>query len=121
MELEILEEICKMDDPVQVLIVTQDSGTRSPTTSCALRTRALEYPPTPYPLPLPTPNPLLFAWKRNKGLNLKTITFPIYSEASQIIYLANILGGTVLGESMMLIQLLLQAKAMWLQYYQKDR
>ena len=59
----------------------------------------------------------MFAWKRNKGLNLKTITFPIYSLASQIVSLANILGGTVLGESMGPSQLLLQAKAMRLQYY----
>ena len=56
---------------------------------------------------------MALAWKRNKGLNLKTITFPIYSQAGQIIYLANILGGTVLGPS----QALLQAKAMRLQYY----
>ena len=63
------------------------------------------------------PNPLLFAWKRNKGLNLRTITFPIYSLAGQIVSLANILGGTVLGESMGPSQLLLQAKAMRLQYY----
>ena len=86
----------------------------SPTSRCALQTRA--------PVPNLLPQPTLVAWKRIKGLNLKTITFPIYSLACQmIIYLANILGGTVLGESMMLIQLLLQAKAMWLQYYQKDR
>ena len=61
----------------------------------------------------------MFPWKRNRGLNLRTITFPIYSLASQIINLANILGGTVLGESMGLIQVLLEAKALRLQYYLK--
>ncbi|CAI9154039.1 unnamed protein product [Rangifer tarandus platyrhynchus] len=59
---------------------------------CALRTRA--------PVSSPPPIPLFFAWERNKGLNLKTITFPIYSQAGQIVYPANILGGTALGERM---------------------
>ncbi|KAB0384783.1 hypothetical protein FD755_006700, partial [Muntiacus reevesi] len=62
----------------------------------------------------PPPIPLLFAWKRNKGLNLKTITFPVYSQAGQNFYLANILGGTALGESMGL-----SPKAMRLQYHLK--
>lgn len=61
----------------------------------------------------------MFAWKRDSGLNLKTITFPIYSLAGQVVYLADILGGTVLGESLGLIQVLLQAKALRLQYHLK--
>ncbi|OWK02941.1 hypothetical protein Celaphus_00007558, partial [Cervus elaphus hippelaphus] len=103
LEPEILEEVCKVEGGT--------TEPRSPTVRCALKTRA--------PVSPPPPVPLLFAWERNKGLNLETTTFPIYSQAGQISYLANILGGTVLGESMGLSQLLLQAKAMQLQHSQK--
>ena len=108
LEPEILEEISKVEGVVQAMIVKQDSGTQIPySKACASKQGSC----------VPC-NPLLF-WKRIKGLTLETITFPIYSQAGQISYLANILGETVLGESMRLIQLLLQAKAMQLQHYQK--
>ncbi|KAB0348012.1 hypothetical protein FD754_012869 [Muntiacus muntjak] len=107
LEPDILEEISKVDDTVQALTVTQDNGTQIPYGEVCARNQGSCVPP----------NPLLFAWKRNKGLNLRTITFPIYSLAGQIVSLANILGGTVLGESTGPSQLLLQAKAMRLQYY----
>ncbi|XP_006078796.4 patched domain-containing protein 3 [Bubalus bubalis] len=107
LEPDILEEISKVDDAVQALTVTQDNGTQIPYSEVCTKNQGSCVPP----------NPLLFAWKRNKGLNLRTITFPIYSLAGQIVSLANILGGTVLGESMGPSQLLLQAKAMRLQYY----
>ncbi|KAF4023249.1 hypothetical protein G4228_015647 [Cervus hanglu yarkandensis] len=57
---------------------------------------------------------VLTGLERNKGLNLETTTFPIYSQAGQISYLANILGGTALGGSMGL-----SPKAMRLQYHLK--
>ena len=94
---------------MQALTETQDSGTQIPYSEVCASNQGSCVPR----------NPLLFTWKRIKGLNLKTITFPIYSQASQISHLANILGETVLGESMRLIQLLLQAKAMQLQRYLK--
>ncbi|KAJ1074825.1 hypothetical protein K5549_019221, partial [Capra hircus] len=103
LEPDILEEISKVDDAVQALTVTQDNGTQIPYSEVCAKNQGACVPP----------NPLLFAWKRNKGLNLTAITFPIYSPAGQIVSLANILGGTVLGPS----QALLQAKAMRLQYY----
>ncbi|XP_027817356.1 patched domain-containing protein 3-like [Ovis aries] len=103
LEPDILEEISKVDDAVQALTVTQDNGTQIPYSEVCAKNQGICVPP----------NPLLFAWKRNKGLNLTAITFPIYSPAGQIVSLANILGGTVLGPS----QSLLQAKAMRLQYY----
>ena len=103
LEPDILEEISKVDDAVQALTVTQDNGTQIPYSEVCAKNQGACVPP----------NPLLFAWKRNKGLNLTAITFPIYSPAGQLVSLANILGGTVLGPS----QALLQAKAMRLQYY----
>ncbi|KAG5201464.1 hypothetical protein JEQ12_004227 [Ovis aries] len=90
LEPEILEEISKVEGAVQALTVTQDNGTQIPYIKQATLVAFL-------------------TWKRNKGLNLKTITFPIYSLTCQIIYLANILGGTVLAEIMQLSQ----AKAMY--------
>ncbi|XP_040122790.1 patched domain-containing protein 3-like [Oryx dammah] len=105
LEPDILEEISKVDDAVQALTVTQDNGTQIPYSEVCAKSQGSCVPP----------NPLLFAWKRNRGLNLRAITFPIYSLAGQIVSLANILGGTVLGPS----QFLLQAKAMRLQYYLK--
>uniref|UniRef100_A0A8C6DCG6 Patched domain-containing protein 3 n=1 Tax=Moschus moschiferus TaxID=68415 RepID=A0A8C6DCG6_MOSMO len=107
LEPDILEEISKVDDAVQALTVTQDNGTLIPYSEVCTKSQGSCVPP----------NPLLFAWKRNKGLNLRTITFPMYSIAGHVVSLANILGGTVLGESMGPSQLLLQAKAMRLQYY----
>ena len=86
------------------MTVTQDNGTQIPYSKvCASN-----------PGPCVPPSPLLFAWERNKGLNLKTITFPIYSQDGQMVYLANILGGTALGESMGL-----SPKAMRLQHHLK--
>ena len=45
LELEILEEICKMDDPVQVLIVTQDSGTQIPYNEVCAKNQGSCVPP----------------------------------------------------------------------------
>jgi hypothetical protein len=109
LEPDILEEISKVDDAVQALTVTQDNETQIPYSEVCTKNQGSCVPPTHSCSPE----------KVTGGLNLKSITFPIYSLASQIINLANILGGTVLGESMGLIQVLLQAKALRLQYYLK--
>ncbi|XP_026955882.1 patched domain-containing protein 3-like [Sagmatias obliquidens] len=109
LEQEILSEISEVDDAVQALTVTQANGTQILYNEVYSKNQG-------YCVPF---HPLLFAWKTNSVLNLKNITFPIYSLAGQVVYLANILGGTVLGESMGLSQLLLEAKAMRLQYYLK--
>uniref|UniRef100_A0A8C9BGR3 SSD domain-containing protein n=1 Tax=Phocoena sinus TaxID=42100 RepID=A0A8C9BGR3_PHOSS len=109
LEQETLSEISEVDDAVQALTVTQAKGTQILYNEVHLKNQGYCVPS----------HPLLFAWKTNSVLNLKNITFPIYSLAGQVVYLANILGGTVLGESMGLSQLLLEAKAMRLQYYLK--
>uniref|UniRef100_A0A8C6BE19 SSD domain-containing protein n=1 Tax=Monodon monoceros TaxID=40151 RepID=A0A8C6BE19_MONMO len=109
LEQETLSEISEVDDAVQALTVTQANGTQIPYNEVYSKNQGYCVPS----------HPLLFAWKTNSVLNLKNITFPIYSLAGQVVYLANILGGTVLGESMGLSQLLLEAKAMRLQYYLK--
>ncbi|XP_036700769.1 patched domain-containing protein 3 [Balaenoptera musculus] len=109
LEQETLSEISEVDDAVQALSVTQGNGTQILYNEVCSKNQGYCVPS----------NPLLFAWKTNNVLNLKNITFPIYSLAGQVVYLANILGGTVLGESMGLSQLLLEAKAMRLQYYLK--
>ncbi|MXQ96644.1 hypothetical protein E5288_WYG019281 [Bos mutus] len=109
LEPEILEEISKVEGAWQALTVIQDNRTQIPYSKVCTKNQGSCVPPTHSCSPE----------KVTGGLNLKSITFPIYSLASQIINLANILGGTVLGESMGLIQVLLQAKALRLQYYLK--
>lgn len=61
-------------------------------------------------------NPLLAAWKMNKNLDLRHITFPIFNQTGQPIYLAGTIRGTLLGKRMGMNQLLVKAKAMRLLY-----
>jgi len=52
----------------------------------------------------------------NKNLHLRHITFPIFNQTGQPIYLAGTIGGTLLGKRMGMNQLLVKAKAMRLLY-----
>nr|XP_006208973.1 patched domain-containing protein 3 [Vicugna pacos] len=109
LEQDVLSEISQLDEMVQALSLTNENGTQIHYQQvCSLNQGHC----------VPS-NPLLLAWKMNSNLNLRNITFPIYALGYQILYLANLLGGTVLGDSVGRSQLLLEAKAMRLQYYLK--
>lgn len=56
-------------------------------------------------------NPFLSPWQVNNKLDLRNITFPIYNQTGQPIYLASILGGTVFSKKMGMNQLFLEATA----------
>ncbi|XP_004425495.1 PREDICTED: patched domain-containing protein 3 [Ceratotherium simum simum] len=109
LEQEILSEVSKLDDAVQALYVTQEDGTRIHYSQACAKNQGHCVPS----------NPLLAAWRANNSLNLKNITFPICNQNGQPFYLASLVGGIVLGESVGTNQLLLEAKAMRLLYYLK--
>ncbi|KAB1253987.1 Patched domain-containing protein 3 [Camelus dromedarius] len=109
LEQDVLSEISQLDEMVQALSLTNENGTQIHYQQVCSSNQGHCVPS----------NPLLFAWKRNSNLNLRNITFPIYTLGYQVLYLANLLGGTVLGDSVGRSQLLLEAKAMRLQYYLK--
>ncbi|XP_036116921.1 patched domain-containing protein 3-like [Molossus molossus] len=107
LEQEILSEVSKLDKAVQALNVTQDDGTQILYSQVCAKNQGFCVPS----------NPLLFAWQLNKNLNLRSITFPIYNQNGKPIPLAGTLGGTTLGNQIGPNQLLVEAKAMRLQYY----
>ncbi|EAX11260.1 hCG1794743 [Homo sapiens] len=67
------------------------------------------------------PNPLLDAWQVDKTLDLSSITFPIYNHSGHLVFLTGFFGRHILGDSLGMGQLLLQAKAMQLLYYLKTQ
>lgn len=107
LEREFLSEVSRLDSAVQALNATQEDGTPILFSQVCAKNQGICVPS----------NPLLFAWQVNKKLDLKSITFPIYIQNSQPVSLAGTLGGTILGKQMGTNYLLLQAKAMRLQYY----
>ncbi|XP_008141904.2 patched domain-containing protein 3 [Eptesicus fuscus] len=111
LEQEILSEVSKLDSAVQALNVTEEDGTQILFSQACAKNQGICVPS----------NPLLFAWQVNKKLDLKSITFPIYTLNGQPVSLAGTLGGTVLGNPMGTDRLLLEAKAMRLQYYLKSQ
>ncbi|XP_044768409.1 patched domain-containing protein 3, partial [Neomonachus schauinslandi] len=106
LEQEILEEIGKLDDVVQDLYVTEENGAQIRYSQVCAKNQGLCVPS----------NPLLAAWKMNKNLDLRHITFPIFNQTGQPIYLAGTIGGTLFGKRMGMNQLLVKAKAMRLLY-----
>ncbi|EPQ03374.1 Patched domain-containing protein 3 [Myotis brandtii] len=104
---EILSEVSRLDSAVQALNATQEDGTPILFSQVCAKNQGICVPS----------NPLLFTWQVNKKLDLKSITFPLYIQNSQPVSLAGTLGGTILGKQMGTNHLLLQAKAMRLQYY----
>uniref|UniRef100_A0A8C3WTX0 SSD domain-containing protein n=1 Tax=Catagonus wagneri TaxID=51154 RepID=A0A8C3WTX0_9CETA len=109
LEQETLSEIDRLDEAVRALSATGENGTQIQYNEVCSMSGGYCTPS----------NPLLFAWKTNRNLNLRNITFPAYILAGRTIYLASLLGGTVLGESLGSSRLLLQAKAMRLGYFLK--
>ncbi|XP_049737734.1 patched domain-containing protein 3 [Elephas maximus indicus] len=107
LEPDIFSEVSKLDHAVQALFVVQEDGTRIHYTQVCAKVRGGCVPS----------NPLLAAWQRKKDLNLKNITFPVYSLNQQVIYLTRLVGGIILGERKGKNQILVQAKALRLQYY----
>ncbi|XP_006753959.1 PREDICTED: patched domain-containing protein 3 [Myotis davidii] len=107
LEREFFSEVSRLDSAVQALNATQEDGTPILFSQVCAKNQGICVPS----------NPLLFAWQVNKKLDLKSITFPIYIQNSQPVSLAGTLGGTILGKQMGTNYLLLQAKAMRLQYY----
>ncbi|XP_002750214.2 patched domain-containing protein 3 [Callithrix jacchus] len=102
-------EVSKLDGAVQDLRVAQGNGSQIQYQQVCARYRALCVPP----------NPLLNAWQVDKTLNLSSISFPIYNHSGHPLYLTGFFGGHILGGSLGMGRLLLQAKAMRLLYYLK--
>lgn len=111
LEQEILSEVSKFDSAVQALNVTQEDGTQILYNHVCAKNRGFCVPS----------NPLLFAWQVDKNLDLRSITFPIYHQNGRRVSMAGTLGGTVLGNQVGKDQLLLEARAMRLQYYLKTK
>nr|XP_008505419.1 PREDICTED: patched domain-containing protein 3 [Equus przewalskii] len=107
LEQETLSEISKLDEAVRALYVTQENGTEIHYDEVCAMDQGRCVPS----------NPLLAVWQANNNLNLKNITFPISTQAGQPLYLANLLGGVVLGEKIGTNQFLLETKAMRLLYF----
>ncbi|XP_036299226.1 LOW QUALITY PROTEIN: patched domain-containing protein 3-like [Pipistrellus kuhlii] len=111
LEQEILAEVSRLDSAVQALNATQEDGTQILFSQACAKNQGICVPS----------NPLLFAWQLNKKLDLQSITFPIYTLKGQPVSLAGTLGGTILGNRVGANHLLVEAKAMWLQYYLKTQ
>ncbi|XP_066214237.1 patched domain-containing protein 3-like [Saccopteryx leptura] len=102
LEQEVFSEVSTLDQAVQALEV---NGTQTLYHQVCARNQGFCVPS----------NPLLSTWQVNKNLDFTGITFPIYTVSGRPVSLAGTLGGIVLGTR----QLVLQAKAMRLQYYLK--
>lgn len=109
LEQDILSEISKLDHMVQALYGTQKNGNQILYSEVCAKIQGSCVPS----------NPLLYAWQVNKKLDLRKITFPIYNQNGQPMSLAGTLGGIILGQKIETNQVLLEAKAMRLQYYLK--
>ncbi|KAM9673352.1 patched domain-containing protein 3 [Trichechus inunguis] len=107
LEPDIFSEVSKLDHAVQALFVVQEDGTRIQYAQVCAKLMGGCVPS----------NPLLAAWQGKKDLNLKNITFPMYNLNHQVIYLTGLVGGIVLGETEGKNQILVQARALRLQYY----
>ncbi|KAM8812742.1 patched domain-containing protein 3 [Rhynchonycteris naso] len=105
LEQEVFSEVSTLDEAVQALYATEANGTHTLYHQVCAKNQGLCVPS----------NPLLSAWKVNKNLDFTRITFPIYTVNGQPLSLAGTLGGILLGTR----QLVLEAKAMRLQYYLK--
>ncbi|XP_006871749.1 PREDICTED: patched domain-containing protein 3 [Chrysochloris asiatica] len=103
---ESFHEISKLDHAVQDLSLVKENGTRIHYTQVCAKFGDSCVPS----------NPLLVAWREQKDFDLKNITFPIFNFSHQTIYLNSLLGGVVLGQRGK-TQILLEVKAMRLQYY----
>ncbi|XP_066108957.1 patched domain-containing protein 3-like [Saccopteryx bilineata] len=105
LEQEIFSEVSTLDQAVQALYTREVNGTQTLYHQVCAQNQGFCVPS----------NPLLSAWQVNKNLDFTRITFPIYTISGRPVSLAGTLGGIVLGTR----QLVLQAKAMRLQYYLK--
>ncbi|XP_054550825.1 patched domain-containing protein 3-like [Talpa occidentalis] len=105
----IFSEISQLDKAVQMMTVPLGDGTQVLYPQVCARYQSTCMPS----------NPLLFTWQKNNNMDLKSITFAIYNTSAAPLYLAGLLGGTMLGPGSGISRLLLQAKAMRLQYYLK--
>uniref|UniRef100_A0A2K6UUP9 Patched domain containing 3/pseudo n=1 Tax=Saimiri boliviensis boliviensis TaxID=39432 RepID=A0A2K6UUP9_SAIBB len=102
-------EVSKLDGAVQDLRAAQENGSQIQYQQVCAKYRAGCVPP----------NPLLHAWQVDKTLDLSSISFPIYNHSGHPLYLTGFFGGHILGGSLGMGQLLLQAKAMRLLYHLK--
>lgn len=93
LEPDILEEISKVDDAAGS-DCDPDNGTQIPYSEVCAKNQGACVPP----------QPTLVRLKRNKGLNLTAITFPIYSPAGQIVSLGQHPGRNCLGSRASLLQ-----------------
>nr|XP_002723263.3 patched domain-containing protein 3 [Oryctolagus cuniculus] len=106
---DVFAEVDRLDRMVQALRVAQENRTEIRFEQVCAKYKAVCVPC----------NPLLYAWQQNRRLDLSRVSFPIYSHDSHPVYLAGFFGKLVLGESVGMSQLLLEAKAMRLLYYLK--
>ncbi|XP_054551437.1 patched domain-containing protein 3-like [Talpa occidentalis] len=83
----IFSEMSQLDEAVQTLTAPWEDGTQVLYPQVCARYQSTCMPS----------NPLLFIWQKNNIMDLKSITFPIYNTSAAPLYLANLLGGTVLG------------------------
>ncbi|XP_037366112.1 patched domain-containing protein 3-like isoform X2 [Talpa occidentalis] len=83
----IFSEMSQLDEAVQTLTAPWEDGTQVLYPQVCARYQSTCMPS----------NPLLFIWQKNNIMDLKSTTFPIYNISAAPLYLANLLGGTVLG------------------------
>uniref|UniRef100_A0A8C8YTE0 SSD domain-containing protein n=1 Tax=Prolemur simus TaxID=1328070 RepID=A0A8C8YTE0_PROSS len=109
LEEDTFTEVGSLDDAVRSLSVGQVNGTQIPYTQVCAKYKDLCVPP----------NPLLYTWQKNRRLDLRNVTFPIFHHEGHPIYLTGFFGGNTLGKRMGRNRLLLGTKALRLLYYLK--
>ncbi|XP_045412153.1 patched domain-containing protein 3-like [Lemur catta] len=109
LEEDTFTEVGRLDDAVQSLSVGQVNGTQIPYTQVCAKYQDLCVPP----------NLLLYTWQKNRRLDLRNVTFPIFHHEGHPIYLTGFFGGNTLGKRMGRNRLLLGTKALRLLYYLK--
>ncbi|XP_045389430.1 patched domain-containing protein 3-like [Lemur catta] len=109
LEEDTFTEVGRLDDAVQSLSVGQVNGTQIPYTQVCAKYKDLCVPP----------NLLLYTWQKNRRLDLRNVTFPIFHHEGHPIYLTGFFGGNTLGKRMGRNRLLLGTKALRLLYYLK--
>ncbi|XP_023448144.2 patched domain-containing protein 3 [Dasypus novemcinctus] len=109
LERDVFSEVSRLDREVLTLSAALEDGTQLPYEEVCARDHDLCVPS----------NPLLAAWQLDESLDLRSITFPVCNLTRQTVFLAGLVGGTILGERKGDSQLLLGAKALRLQYFLK--
>ncbi|XP_053428568.1 patched domain-containing protein 3 [Nycticebus coucang] len=108
LEQDIFEEVARLDKQVRSVRV-QVNGSSSLYTDVCAKYKNMCVPS----------NPLLYAWQKDKALNLTAVTFPGYDHEGHPVYLTGFFGGNELGRKIGKNQVLEETKAMRLLYFLK--